>query len=410
MKICMVSEHASPLATLGGVDAGGQNVYVADLSAELARRGHEVTVYTRRDDSSLPVRVSTPLGFDVVHVPAGPAQPVPKDELLPYMGEFARFLAERWRGDRPDVVHAHFWMSGLASALAARETGIAMVQTFHALGVVKRRHQGRSDTSPPDRIRIERLVGNAAERVLATCADEVFELVRMGLPRARISVVPCGVNVDEFVPDGPSAPRTATHRVLTVGRLVRRKGFDSAIAALPSLPDTELVIAGGAERRHLADDPEARRLIDRAKRLGVADRVRLPGRVARADMPALLRSADVVVCSPEYEPFGIVPLEAMACGVPVVATAVGGLNDTVVDGITGFHVPPRQPAALARALRELLADETLRSAVGAAGRDRACSRYSWPRVAGEVVRAYGQVCPDRQPIGGDTVRAAGAER
>jgi glycosyltransferase involved in cell wall biosynthesis len=391
MRISMVSEHADPLAVLGGVDAGGQNVHIAELSALLAERGHEVTVYTRRTDPTSAERISTDRGYTVVQVPAGPRMVLPKDELYPYMGEFATFLMTEWARDRPDVVHAHFWMSGLASVLASREVDVPVVQTFHALGVVKRRHQGAEDSSPPERVAIERMVGRNVAAVLATCSDEVFELVRLGVPRTKISVVPCGVDLEKFRPDGPVAERTAPRRLLAVGRLVRRKGFDVAIAALPGLADTELVIAGGASADGLSDDPEAIRLRALAERLGVADRVRLLGQVTRAEMPALLRSADIVVCSPWYEPFGIVPLEAMACGVPVVSTAVGGLTDTVVDGLTGLHVPPNRPKALYRTIRSLLGNPQLRSAMASAGRDRACSRYSWDRVAAETVRVYDRV-------------------
>lgn len=388
MRIAMVSEHASPLAVLGEVDAGGQNLHVAELSAALTRLGHDVTVYTRRDDLALPTEIRTPGGYRVVHVPAGPARYVPKDELLPHMGRFADHLEHAWADDRPDVVHAHFWMSGLASVLAARAHRVPVVQTFHALGVVKRRHQGEADTSPQDRIRLERLVGRNAARVAATCSDEVFELARMGLPRSRMSVVPCGVDLTRFVSTGPQAKRGPRHRIVSVGRLVPRKGFDTTIAALPALPGTELVIAGGPESGKLRDDAEAQRLLAYARQLGVADRVRLPGQVARDDMPALLRSADAVVCTPWYEPFGIVPLEAMGCGVPVVAAAVGGLTDTVVDGVTGALVPPRQPDALASTLRRLLADDALRDAYGIAGADRARCRYSWDRIAVDTDRIY----------------------
>ncbi|UUV33124.1 glycosyltransferase [Amycolatopsis roodepoortensis] len=391
MRIAMVSEHASPLAALGGVDAGGQNVHVAELSAALSRQGHDVTVYTRRENRRVAATVETPDGYRVVHVPAGPARKLPKDELLPHMGEFGRVLRSRWAKDRPDVVHAHFWMSGLASILAAKDLGIPVTQTFHALGVVKRRYQGKKDTSPPERIRLERMIAKQADRVIATCSDEVFELVRMGLPRSRASVVPCGVDLAEFTPDGETAPRTARHRIVSVGRLVPRKGFDLAIAALPSLPDTELVIAGGPDSGPLAGAPEVRRLQAIADRAGVADRVRLPGLVSRKNMPALLRSADAVVCTPWYEPFGIVPLEAMACGVPVVATAVGGLTDTVVDGVTGLLVPPRSPKDLAAALRRLLGDASARESFGIAGTDRVRARYSWDRVAADTLRAYGRV-------------------
>ncbi|WP_158895403.1 glycosyltransferase [Amycolatopsis anabasis] len=393
MRIAMVSEHANPLAALGEVDAGGQNLHVAELSAALCRGGHEVTVYTRRDDPDAPGEVFAPAGYRVVHVPAGPAEPVPKDELLPHMGEFGRFLRRMWTREPPDVVHAHFWMSGLASVLAARAVGVPVVQTFHALGVVKRRFQGDADTSPPDRIRLERMIGKEVTRILATCSDEVFELIRMGVPRAKISVAPCGVDLERFVPAGLVERGNRPHRIVTVGRLVPRKGFATAIAALPGVPDTELIIAGGPASGRLTDDPEATRLLELADRAGVRDRVTMTGQVSRDQMPGLLRSADLVLCTPWYEPFGIVPLEAMACGVPVVAAAVGGLTDTVVDGVTGELVPPRRPDELAATLRGLLADPLTRQAYGVAGCDRARSRYSWDRVALDTLRAYDRVVP-----------------
>jgi glycosyltransferase involved in cell wall biosynthesis len=389
MKITLVSEHANPLAALGGVDAGGQNLHVAELSKTLVQHGHEVTVFTRRDDRALPEEVTTEPGYRVVHVPAGPATHVPKDDLLRYMGAFARFLQARWELEPPDVVHGHFWMSGLASVSAGRVTGVPVVQTFHALGTVKKRYQGNDDTSPPQRIGTEKMIGCAADRIVATCTDEVAELADMGVPRDRISVVPCGVDREQFAPEGEIMPgRTHAHRLVSIGRMVPRKGFATAIAALRALPNTELVIAGGPDKRRLGRDEHAQFLRSFAESMGVADQVRLVGRVDRDRMPALLRSADAVVCTPWYEPFGIVPLEAMACGVPVVASAVGGLLDTVVDGLTGKLVPPRKPRALAATLHHLLSHPTLLEQFGAAGRDRAASRYSWERVAAETVRVY----------------------
>lgn len=409
MKISMVSEHASPLAAIGGIDAGGQNVHVAELSAALVRRGAEVTVYTRRDDPALPERVDTPDGYRVVHVPAGPPDSLPKDELLPYMGEFGEWLRERWLRDRPDVAHAHFWMSGIAAEQAARDPAVPVVQTFHALGVVKKRYQGEDDTSPACRIDTERTVAQHAARVAATCSDEVFELARLGLPTTRASVVPCGVDLRRFVP-GPRPERAGGHRLLAVGRLVPRKGFDTAILALPELPGVELLIAGGSPSGGLEDDAEARRLRDIARRCGVADRVRLLGSVSRDDMPALMRSVDLVLCTPWYEPFGMVALEAMACGTPVVASAVGGLLDTVLDGVTGRLVPPRDSDRLAKTVAEVLADDEQRAAMGHAGQRRARSRYSWDRIAADTLRVYHSVQPAAALPDAAEVRTAVAGR
>ena len=404
----MVSEHASPLAALGGVDAGGQNVHVAALATELSRRGNEVVVHTRRDDPDAPRRVPIAPRVAVDHVCAGPARGMPKDELLPHMGEFADDLRAAWERDPPDLVHAHFWMSGLAALEAARPLGIPVVHTFHALGTVKRRHQGAADPSPRARLDVENAIIREADHIVATCSDEVFELVRLGADRRRVSVVPCGVDLDLFAPEGRAEPRppksTTRARVVAVARLVERKGVGEVIETLAQVPGADLVVAGGPDRAALDADPEVRRLRALAERDGVADRVEFRGRVERPDLPALFRSADVAVCVPWYEPFGIVPLEAMACGVPVVASSVGGLIDTVVDGATGVHVPPRDPARLARALSTLLADPARRRELGAGGAVRARERYGWERVAALTLEVYDEVARERALGAGDGAR------
>jgi D-inositol-3-phosphate glycosyltransferase len=408
VRVALVSEHASPLAALGGVDAGGQNVHVAELAAGLVRLGHVVAVYTRRDDPDLPERLTTSAGYEVVHVPAGPPAAVSKDDLWPHMGTFANRLTEMLTFQRPDLVHAHFWMSAWVSAATCARLALPLVITFHALGTVKRRHQGPSDTSPLNRIRVETAVAGAADHIIATCADEVRELGLLGVPASKVSVVPCGVDLVHFSP-APSTSRavperTCRYRLLSVGRLVPRKGYDTTIEALTQLPDTELLIAGGADS---TPEPEHDRLIGVAEREGVAERVRLIGQVARTDMPALLRSADLVVCSPWYEPFGIVPLEAMACGVPVVASAVGGMLDTVVDGVTGAHVPPRDPAALAAVIGALLQSPSRRAELARAGVERVRSRYSWDRVAADTAAVYQRTV---RHLGSDYARPPGARQ
>ena len=395
MKIAMVSEHASPLAAIGGVDAGGQNVHVASLARAIAGHGHEVRVYTRRDDPDLPDRVPLGDGVTVVHVPAGPAEPIPKDELLPYMPEFGRWLTADLAADPADILHSHFWMSGLAALAAARDLDLPIVHTYHALGVVKRRHQGNRDTSPPERVDAETVIGRNVDAVIATSGDEVTELLRMRVPRRRAWVVPCGVDTELFTPEPVATSAPKPRRLVCVGRLVPRKGLDTVIEALCGLKDAELVVAGGPSPDALDADPEVLRLRRIAHAAGVADRVRFLGRVPREKVPELLRSAALTVCVPWYEPFGMVALESMACGVPVVASAVGGHKETVVNGVTGILVPPRHPAAVARAAKRLLDEPLQRTAYGIAGADRARSRYGWPRIAAETLAAYQRVLSAR---------------
>jgi glycosyltransferase involved in cell wall biosynthesis len=399
MRIAMVSEHASPLAVLGGADAGGQNVHVASLALALAQLGHEVEVYTRRDEQHLADSVALGPGVEVVHVPAGPPRPIPKDELHGYMPAFGDWLAARWADRRPDVVHAHFWMSGLACVQARRSVDFPFVQTFHALGVVKRRHQGAGDTSPAVRQPAEQRLASVADAVIATATEEVHELLGQGARPESLQVVPCGVQLFEGTTSAGDWWHGAGGRVLSLGRLVERKGVDTVVVAMAALADAELVIAGGPARDFGAD-PEVRRLRRLVELLGLTERVHLVGAVTREQVPGLLRSADVVACTPWYEPFGIVPLEAMACGRPVVGSAVGGLLDTVLDGVTGIHVPPRDAGRLAAALGGLLADPGRRRELGAAGAARVVEKYSWPSVAAETEAVYQRIAAAKAVVGG----------
>jgi D-inositol-3-phosphate glycosyltransferase len=400
LRVELVSEHASPLVPVGAVDAGGQNVHVAALATHLAGLGCSVNVVTRADAPSLPRQVRMAPGVQVEHLTAGPHRPVAKDALWDHMTGFARQLHRRWRETRPDVVHAHFWMSGWAAEWARRRLADPppLVQTFHALGAVKRRHQGRADTSPAERCSVEAELTRTVDHVVATCMDEVRELTDMGGDPDRMTVVPCGVDTLAFRPDGPVAPaRRGGYRIVMVSRLVRRKGIDDVVAALPALPGTELLVAGGPPACALAADCEAQRLEAIARRFGVEDRVRLMGAVARSDMPALLRSADLVACVPWYEPFGIVPLEAMACGTPVVGSAVGGLLDTIQHGRTGLLVPPRDPRAVAAAAARLLGNPSLSMHMGAEGAARVRQEYTWPQVARTTLDVYGRVLAGDDP-------------
>jgi glycosyltransferase involved in cell wall biosynthesis len=261
-----------------------------------------------------------------------------------------------------------------------------VVQSFHELAEVEGKTQGAS------RAGYERALGRAVDRVVVQSQDEVRGLVRIGVPRAQLTLVPAGVDSDRFSPDGPVAERDPERpRILSVGRLVERKGFGDIIQAMRYVPGAECVVVGGPPAEQLTADPQARHLRAMAERFHVADRVKLVGAVPARDMPRWYRSADVLVAAPWQEQFGLSTLEAMACGVPVVGTAVGGLTETVVDGLTGDLVPARDPRALGGALRRLVNDKVRRFAYATAALDRARQAYSWKRVAAQLGSVYSTV-------------------
>ncbi|GIF70292.1 glycosyl transferase [Asanoa ishikariensis] len=383
MRIAMISEHADPS---DGAASGGRGAFVGDLSAALADAGHEVRVYTRKVAAN--EADATVGGVSVIRVPAGPARPLDDGELLPYTKDFSRFLVDRWRGDgwTPAVAHAHFWTSGLAAITAGKQTGVPVVESYHELASAARR--GDAFSGPPQRIGYERVLGRAVDRVVAQSQDELRELVRMGVPRSHLVLIPGGVDDELFQPEGPARDRGPRRRVLSVGALTARKGHEDVISALRLVPDAECVVVGGPPAESLDTDPAARELRELADRYDVGDRVRLVGRVPRLEMPLWYRSADLLVAAPWYEPFGLSPLEAMACGVPVIGTAVGGIAETVVEGLTGDLVPVRDPRALGTAIRHLLGDPVRHLAYATAAIDRARQVYSWKRVAGQLAAVY----------------------
>lgn len=408
-RIALVSEHASPLAAAGGVDSGGQNVYVGAVARELARRGIAVDVYTRRDNPLLPAVVTLRPNLRVVHVDAGPPQHLPKESLLPYMQAFAEVLGRAFASAAPayDCIHANFFMSGWAALQACRPLGIPLVTTFHALGRVRRIHQGTSDGFPDERFAIEEELVRASHRVVAECPQDRADLLEhYAGDAARIDVVPCGYDASEFraIPR-PSARRTLRWPVdefivLQLGRLVPRKGIDTVIDAIGLLRRTcgvaaRLYIVGGSsERPNPIATPEIGRLMEVADAAGVSDRVEFVGRRDRAELHRYFSAADVFVTTPWYEPFGITPVEAMACGTPVIGSAVGGIQTTVDDGVTGLLVPPKDPAALAVALSRMAADPAMRTSMGAAGRDRANALFTWACVTDRLIDSYRHAIAD----------------
>ncbi|BAU48281.1 glycosyl transferase family 1 [Sulfurifustis variabilis] len=405
-RIAMISEHASPLATLGGVDSGGQNVYVAQLANQLAARGYQVDVFTRRDQETLPDVVKFISRVRVVHVKAGPPVPIPKEQLLPYMPEFARQMSLYCRRQRMpyDVVHANFWTSGVVAMALKAELDLPFVITFHALGRVRRLHQGEADHFPDERPEIEERIIAAADCVIAECAQDRADLLNLyGADPARIRIVPCGFDSAELWPVEKCVARRVLgfapgeRIVASIGRLVPRKGIDVAIRALGRLwrehgVDARLVVVGGeSELPCPTATPEIARLHRIAAEEGVDDRVTFTGSCRRQLLRYYYSAADVFVTTPWYEPFGITPVEAMACGTPVIGTSVGGIKTTIRHGRTGFLIPPHSADALAARLAELLGAPELRRALGDAGRERANRHFTWAQVADRVASLYAHV-------------------
>jgi glycosyltransferase involved in cell wall biosynthesis len=395
MRIALVTGHVSPDSgsdpaqrRTAPQDPRGQAIRVASLADTLAGLGHQVTVYARKDSPARP-RSEEAGGVRFEYVPAGPAAPLPQDRLLPQLGTFSDELARRWQQSQPDVVHAHFWTSGLAALAATRGTTIPVVQTFHSLGTRRPAQPStHASTDAAARTKMERLVARSVRTVLAGSSAELTDLAGLGVPRAAIRVVPFGVDTDRFEPAGPAARRSKRPRLLAAAPTTQEHGLDLLIRALAALPGAELLIAGGPPRTELGDDPVLRDLARLAERAGVSDRVLFTGKVNRTRVPALLRSADLFVHVASDEPTGILPVEAMACGTPVVASADGADQDTVVDGATGVLVRPGDAGALARRIRQLLASPMLLEGFGIAAADRARSRYSWERVGQETLAAY----------------------
>jgi len=405
-RLAFISEHASPLAPPGSIDCGGQNVYVANLARELALLGARIDIFTRRDAPGQRQLVQVCEGVRVVHVPAGPPRYVPKEQLLPWMSHFARFVTRfaRRQALPYDIVHANFFMSGMVAQQLKLALGIPYVITFHALGQVRRLAQGAADAFPPERSRIEAALMRQADRIIAECAQDRLDMEQLyGAAPERITIAPCGFDPAELWPVPRAAARAqlglppGRFTVLQLGRMVPRKGVDTVIQGLALLRerhgvDAELLVAGGGQAGlDAASDPELARLGTLAQQLGIGGQVRFVGQQPRAALRLWYGAADVFVTTPWYEPFGITPVEAMACARPVIGSEVGGIKSTVVDGLTGFLIPSRDPRALAERLAQLHADPALALRMGEAGLRRAYRHYTWRAVAQQAAAVYAAV-------------------
>jgi D-inositol-3-phosphate glycosyltransferase len=345
-------------------------VAIEALSTALAAAGHRLTLFTARGEGEPPAARAIPAGLRVEYLDAAGAE---------------RILSAAWRQARPDIVHAHTWQGGAVAAAVASALGIPVVQTFHELGRPRRGRRGPGGALPPVNDDGEAAVARAATRIIATSSAQVFALLELGAHPRAIKLIPCGVDLGRFTPV-VRPPRTgAPFRIVTLSRLVPEAGVADVIEALADVDGAELAIGGGGESD---DDADARALEALAHARGVGERTMLGGRISRDAVASFLTGADLVVCVPWYDSSGTVALEAMACGIPVIASAVGGHVDAIADGINGIHVAPRSARQLAYAIAALKADAPRRERFARCGVERVTARYGWPRIAAETFDVY----------------------
>jgi D-inositol-3-phosphate glycosyltransferase len=401
-QIAFISEHASPLAALGGVDSGGQNVYVAETARQLAALGFEIDIFTRWDNPQTKQVVHWQPKIRVIHVRAGKIEKLPKEELLQHMPEFRdemiAFIINQRK--RYSLIHAHFFMSGLVAADIKKILNIPFVVTFHALGIIRRIFQGSRDGFPPDRIKIEKRIVQEADQVIAECPQDKNDLIEYyNADPEKVVVIPCGFSDKEFYPVKKHTARRklaigpSEKIILQLGRMVQRKGVDNVIRSLGHLRrngcDCKLIIVGGETcADYFKTDPEIQRLKEIAMSEGVADNLIFTGRKNRVELKFYYSAADIFITTPWYEPFGITPLEAMACGVPVIGSNVGGIKYSVADGKTGFLVPPKDPCALAEKIEVLLNDSALLETMKINALRRVNKMFTWRNVCNQLHDVY----------------------
>jgi len=406
LRIAMLSFHTCPLATLGGKDTGGMNVYVRDLTRELGSIGVHVDVFTRSQDEHVP-HVLHDLGYGnrVVHVPAGPEVYLPKKELASYIPEFVEGVHHftQLKNLRYDLIHSHYWMSGIAAGELKKRWDVPVVHMFHTLGVMKQRvARNAEEVEGNYRLEGEREVLSMAERIVAATQAEMAQLLWLyQADTSKIVIIPPGVDTSHFYPIPEDEAKEfigippCDRMLLYVGRIEQLKGIDTVMEAIALMKPKDsrvclTVIGGDPEQEYSDANNEMARLHDLREDIGLNDLVTFLGKRGQDTLPYYYSAADVVVMPSFYESFGMVALEAMACGTPVVASQVGGLAFLVRDGETGFTVPVDDPQALAARLTDLLENPELQYDMSQRA-VKFSKDYSWDVIAEKIVAQYREV-------------------
>jgi len=399
LSVAVLSVHTCPLAALGGKETGGMNVYVRQTARELGRMGVRVDVFTRSQNPTIPRVVALGPGARVVHLPAGPEAPMPREAVHRHLDQFAAGVEAfaREQAIRYDLIHSHYWLSGVAGLRLREAWGTPLVQMFHTLGRLKNAvAQSPAELEPSLRIDEEARIVAQADRIVAANVVERAHLVwYYGARTDRIAVIPCGVDTELFQPMDPAKAKDLLELppdplLLHVGRLQPIKGLETLLEAMTAVPEPAYLLIVGGEQ----DEPEnghAAAMRQQVAALGLEKRVRFLRAQPQRRLRLFYAAAAATVMPSYYESFGMVALEAMACGSPVVASRVGGLTTTVQDGVTGRLVPEADPAALAAAITGLLEGPEGRRLGQQA--TRWAAEHRWPCVAEAVCRLYSQLRP-----------------
>lgn len=398
----MISVHTSPLSALGGPDAGGLTVYVLSLAEQLARTGVEVDIFTRRFDATCPDVVELSPGINVINITAGPVKKLPKDDLYCLLPDFASEMAmyALESGRRYDIIHTHYWLSGWVGRILKRYWDVPVVHMYHTLAHLKNDASEGQVNESALRLRVERELIGAVDQVVAPNPDERAELVwNFGAKDCQVCTLPPGIDLERFQPSNSTVARERfglpdAPLIMFVGRIDPIKDVDTLLEAMAALVHEfegpvapRLMIVGGELDATGCPVDELATAATISESLGIADNIIYLGSRPQAELPALYSAATVVAVSSRYESFGLVAVEAMACGTPVVATRVGGMRFTVEEGVSGLLVPPADPPAMAAALMQVISDRDLRARMQVGAR-QAAVRFSWHSVGAAMQRMY----------------------
>ncbi|MFP4692448.1 MAG: glycosyltransferase family 4 protein [Halothece sp.] len=406
-QIALISVHGDPAVDIGGEEAGGQNVYVRQVGEALAQQGWEVDMFTRKTDVKQPNIVQHQDHCRTIRLSAGPETFIPRQEIFEHCDRVVEGIIKfaRQEGREYSLLHTNYWLSAWVGLELQRRLSLPIVHTYHSLGAVKYKSVQEPPETATRRLEIEKAILENADCVVATSPQEKENLRSLVSSRGNIEIIPCGTNINHF---GSISYQQAREKlgfspkekiIFYIGRFDPRKGIETLVRAVANSKlrgkEALRLIIGGAYRPDQSDGKEKDRISQIVEELGISDITEFPGRIADEDLPSYFAAADVCVVPSHYEPFGLVPIEAMASGTPVVGSAVGGLNFTVVPEETGLLVPPKDNAAFTEAIDRILSDPQWRNQLGENARKRMEEKFSWEGVTSQLSNLYSQIINQR---------------